>query len=88
MNKLLWFVSLETVPLSVCFDPPIYLALGKLELELVLCYLVLEQLMHRNLKVGQMSAQNFVLGQLTPKNLKYLELERLILQSLVVDWSV
>lgn len=44
--------------------------------------------MHRNSKVGQMMAQNFVLKQLTPKNLKYLELEWLIPQSLVVDWSV
>ena len=54
----------------------------------MLCYLVLEHVMHGNLKVGRMMAQNFVLKQLTPKNLKYLELEWLILQSLVVDWSV
>ena len=54
----------------------------------MLCYLVLEHVMHGNSKVGQMMAQNFVLKQLTPKNLKYLELEWLIPQSLVVDWSV
>ena len=88
MNKLFWFVSLDTVPLSVCFAPPIYSALGEFELEPVLCYWVLEHLMHRNLQVGQMMAQNSVVGQLTPKNLKYLELKWLILQSLMVHWSV
>ena len=35
-----------------------------------------------------MMAQDFVLGQLRPKNLKYLKLIWLLLQSLVVDWSM